>query len=160
MTKQQSKTRTGRLVDRKHVDTLIRNYKLNRWVHNTKRLGKPDALSAWFSLETLKEFLELAEQQQADGLKVYYGVYPADYSEKPEYRGRQTVVFVATKEKTNAAGATVNKDIYYLNGSEAQILAFNEASLCPPNCSPDGNGIDTDGIGITIFENEGTMHVI
>jgi hypothetical protein len=160
MTAQKTKALTGRLVNRKHVDTLIRNYKHNRWLQNTERLGKPDSLSAWFSLETLKEFLALAEDQQADGLKVYYGVYPSDYPEKPEYGGRQTVVFVATKEKTNAAGAVVNKDIYYFDGREPQILAFNSAGLCPPACGEEGNGIDTDGIGITIFENNGRMHVL
>ena len=51
----QKKTlKAGKLVDTGHVNTLIRNYKRERWVHNSKRIGKEDSLSVWYSIEELE----------------------------------------------------------------------------------------------------------
>src|SRR4051812_16413620 len=113
MIAQKTKRLGGRLVDRGHVADLIHNYKQTRWQANSERLGKADSLSASFDLDALSDFLELARKQEADGIKVYFGAYPDFFSENPEYSGRQTVVLVATREKLNAAGKIVNKDIYY-----------------------------------------------
>lgn len=49
---------TGKFVDTAHVDTIIRNYKKERWVHNSQRLGKDDSLSVWYSVEELETFLK------------------------------------------------------------------------------------------------------
>ena len=48
--------KVGKLVDTEHVETLIRNYKQERWAHNSKRIGKEDSLSVWFSVSELEEF--------------------------------------------------------------------------------------------------------
>ncbi|MBL0134910.1 MAG: hypothetical protein IPP79_13430 [Chitinophagaceae bacterium] len=45
-----TKSRTvGKFVDSKHTDNVIRNYKQERWVQNSKHIGKEDSLSAWYS---------------------------------------------------------------------------------------------------------------
>jgi hypothetical protein len=35
----------GKYVDTKHVDSAIKTYKKERWIHNSKRIGKEDSLS-------------------------------------------------------------------------------------------------------------------
>jgi hypothetical protein len=152
----------GQLVGKEHVDDLIRNYKKERWVHNSNRLGKADSLSAWFSLESLKGFLEVAREENADGIKIYFGAYPENFEKKPEYSGRQTVVLVATKEKHTSEGKTINKDIYRHKDGKTDILAFNFSALCPPNCgsNEDQGGMDLETIGITIFENNAGLNIV
>jgi hypothetical protein len=135
----------GKLVNTEHVNTVIRNYKKERWVHNSKRLGKEDSLSVWYSVEELEAFLAKAREHGGDGIRIYFGAYDQEHAPQPLYAGRQTVVLVATKHKETADGAT-NKDIY-INSEQGQtILAYNVGGLCPPFCSG-GNKI-----GITIVD--------
>ncbi len=155
----------GKLVGTQHVDTLIRHYKKERWIQNSERLGKPDSLSVWYGLEELSCFLELARENHADGIKMYFGTYPPDYAEVPEFQGRQTVVFVATKETKTNNGLS-NKDIYLNRGGKMEILAFNFGCICPPFCkskihsSANGEfGIELEKIGISIIE-EGERLII
>ncbi len=139
----------GRLVDTRHVDTLISTYKKNRWLDNSQKIGKPDSLSTWYGLSELQDFLDLAKENQADGIKIYFGEYPADYPVTPEFQNRQTVVLVATKKSKNEYGV-VNKEIYSNRTGKPEILAFNSGDICPPWC---GNGLPpyTDSIlGIDI----------
>ena len=49
--------KVGRFVNTKHVDSLLKTYKKERWIHNSNRIGKADSLSVWYSVEELKEFL-------------------------------------------------------------------------------------------------------
>jgi hypothetical protein len=139
--------RVGKLVDTNHVDTVVKNYKQERWVHNSKRLGKEDSLSVWYSIEELEEFLSLAKAHGGDGVRLYFGAYSKDHAPKELYKGRQTVVFVATKQKDTEHGTT-NKDIYINTGNGNSILAYNIGKLCPPFCSEIGE----DDIGITIVD--------
>ena len=145
----QKKTlKVGKLVNTDHVNSVIRNYKQERWVHNSKRLGKEDSLSAWFSVEELEEFLEEAKAHGGDGIRLYFGAYDKSYEEQPLYAGRQTIVLVATRQKETEHGE-VNKDIYIQAEKGNTILAYNSAQLCPPLCS---NSDDFGGIGITIVD--------
>lgn len=166
ITKEKAKKQAGSLVDSNHVDQLIGQYKKERWVHNTQKLGKADSLSTWYGLEELQAFLDLAKANQADGIKMYYGVYPENFAPVPEFQGRQTVVLVATREKTTEQGIT-NKDIYVQKEGRTEILAFNVGQLCPPWCgtglSPDGDGtfgIDMEKIGISIVDDGNEIIVI
>lgn len=150
--------KVGRYVDTNHVDTLIRNYKRERWVHNTERIGKEDSLSAWYSVEELEEFLQKIKSNGGDGVRMYFGVYPENYDKKPEYSSRQTIVMVATRSKETEEGIA-NKDLYVNPG---QILAYNMSAICPPTCnsggtskpsSPDsGSADDWGGIGVTLVD--------
>jgi hypothetical protein len=139
--------KAGKLVNTEHVNTVIRNYKQERWIHNSKRLGKEDSLSVWYSLEELEEFLAKAKDHGGDGIKLYFGAYDQEHASQPLYAGRQTIVLVATKEKETANG-TVNKDIYINTKKGTSILAYNAGKLCPPFCTLD----DDSGIGITIVD--------
>lgn len=139
--------KAGKLVDTKHVDSVIRNYKQERWVHNSKRIGKEDSLSVWYSLEELEAFLAKAKDHGSDGIKIYFGAYDKKVAPEPMYEGRQTVVLVATKEKETETGV-INKDVYINTGNGNSILAFNAGRICPPMC---GHGVDTE-IGITIID--------
>ena len=125
----------GKYVDTKHVDSAIKTYKKERWIHNSKRIGKEDSLSAWYSVEELEGFIDTIKQHGADGIKFYFGAYPADYSEKPEYAGLQTIVLVATKSKETENG-TKHKDVYVTKDGSTTILGYNFSHICPPLCSP------------------------
>ncbi len=145
LTIEKKSLRVGKFVDTNHVDTVIKNYKKERWVHNSKRLGKEDSLSVWYSVEELEDFLEKAKVHGADGIKIYFGAYDKEHAPKPLYAGRQTVVLVATKQKETEAGVA-NKDVYINTDKGHTILAYNVGTICPPFCN--GN----DGIGITILD--------
>src|ERR1700730_1462565 len=124
----------GKYVDTKHVDSAIKTYKKERWVHNSKRIGKEDSLSAWYSVEELEGFIDTIKQHGANGIKFYFGAYPADYAEKPEYAGLQTIVLVATKSKETENG-TKHKDVYITKDGSTSILGYNFSHICPPLCS-------------------------
>jgi L-cysteine desulfidase len=127
----------GQFVNTAHVDKLITTYKKERWVQNSERLGKNDSLSTWYGLTELEEFLQKAKDFNADGIKIYYGVYPKNQEIALELQGRQTVLLVATKEKVTENG-TQNKDIYLKTSSGTNILAFNYGTICPPFCGTGG----------------------
>ena len=152
---QKKSLKVGRQVDTKHVDTVIKNYKQERWVHNSKRLGKEDSLSVWYSIEELEEFIALSKMHGADGIKLYFGAYDKEYEDQPLYAGRQTIALVATKHKISETGAS-NKDIYIQTEKGSTILSWNAGGLCPPFC---GRDKDFGEIGITILDkgNEGMV---
>jgi len=146
---QKKSVRVGKLVNTDHVNTVIKNYKRDRWVHNSKRLGKEDSLSVWYSIEELEEFIAKSKDYGADGIKLYFGAYDKNFEEQPLYAGRQTIALVATKHNETGSGET-NKDIYIHTGKSSTILAWNAGSLCPPYCGTIGGGFDD--IGITIVD--------
>ena len=146
-----AKNRVGKFVDTSHVDSVIRNYKKERWVHNSERIGKEDSLSGWWSIEEMEDFIAEAKMHGADGLKFYFGAYGEDYKEEPLYAGRQTLVMVGTKEAQTAMGVK-NKDIYMQTENGTNILAYNKIKLCPPDCGPRPEGLDYDTLGITIVD--------
>lgn len=155
--------KVGKYVNTKHVDSVIRNYKHERWVHNSEHIGKEDSLSAWYSVEELEEFISSVKRHGGDGIKIYFGAYPKNFEEVPEYAGRQTLVLVATKRKESEEGET-DKDIYINTEEGCQILAYNMSRLCPPYCgggSGGGNGEDDwGGVGITIVDRKEKGFVI
>jgi len=133
------------------ADTLIREYKQKRWVTNSERIGKPDSLSAWYSIEEIENFIALAKSHGGDGVKFYYGAFPEDYSHNPEYANRQTLVMVGTKSKLTNMGGIANKDIYHSNNRKLKILSGGVPSLCPPYCNPPSEGGMGD-LGIAVID--------
>jgi hypothetical protein len=81
---------------------------------------------------------------------MFFGVYGQDY-EVAEYRGRQTMVMVATKQRTTAEGIE-NKNVYTQTSNGTSILAYNRGTICPPYCGKPGQESDFDELGITIVE--------
>lgn len=145
-----SKTRkAGKFVNTEHTDTIIRNYKQERWVNNSKHIGKEDSLSVWYSAEELEQFLERIKLHGADGVRFYFGAYGKEYTGNPLYAGRQTLVMVATQAKETEKGI-VDKDVYINKGVNSSILAYNHGNLCPPFCTKPA--FDNDDLGITIVD--------
>ena len=143
--------KVGKYVNTAHVDNVIRNYKQERWVQNSERIGKEDSLSAWWSVEELEEFIEHAKTHGADGVKFYFGAYDKEHAPRPEYADRQTLVMVATKQKENADGTTKNKDIYIATEKGSNILAYNMGRLCPPFCGQEED-MGFPEVGVTIVD--------
>ena len=143
--------KVGKYVNTAHVDNVIRNYKQERWVQNSERIGKEDSLSAWWSVEELEEFIEHAKTHGADGVKFYFGAYDQEHAPRPEYADRQTLVMVATKQKENADGSTKNKDIYIATEKGSNILAYNMGRLCPPFCGQEED-MGFPEVGVTIVD--------
>ena len=151
--------RAGKLVNTEHVNRVISNYKKERWVNNSKHIGKEDSLSVWYSVEELEEFLAKVKDHGGDGIKMYFGAYDKEHAPRELYKDRQTVVLVATKAKDTENGE-VNKDLYINNEKGNTILAYNVGNLCPPFCQT-SNGDDFGGIGVTIVDkgNDGLVIV-
>jgi hypothetical protein len=149
--------KVGKYVDTDFVDAFIRNYKQERWIHNSKRLGKEDSLSCWYSVEELEEFIATIKQHGADGIRLYFGAYPNETDRTKGKDGRQSMVLVATRSKHELGGVS-HKDVYLSDDGKANILAYNMANYCPPFCGPAG-GIGSS-IGVTILENPDGLSVI
>lgn len=147
---QKKSLKVGKQVGNAHVDNTIRNYKQERWVHNSQRLGKEDSLSVWYSIEELEEFMAMSKEHGADGVRLYFAAYDKDYKEQPLFAGRQTIVLVATKNKDGETGQANNKDLYIQTEKGSKVLAYNFGAICPPFC-PREDG----GLGITIFDKAG-----
>ena len=156
--------KAGQLVNSKHVDSLLSNYKKERWLQNSNHIGKADSLSVWYSLDQLQEFLDTAKATGADGIKMYFGVYDAATASEEIYEDRQTIVLVATKAKELDNGLIVDKNVYTDNGSKPEIVAFNVGRLCPPTCAGGGTGtgtgFDLENPGILIDTSDKGMIVI
>lgn len=143
--------KAGQLVNTQHTDSLISNYKKERWVHNSQRIGKEDSLSIWYSLEELQAFLDKAKASGADGIRMFFGVYDKQTAKEEVYEDRQTIVLVATQARDTAEGV-VDKNIYISTETGSSILAFNVGRPCPPLCRPGILGDDGGDIGITIID--------
>ncbi|HEY2348445.1 MAG TPA: hypothetical protein VGH64_05495 [Puia sp.] len=130
------------------AETFIREYKQKRWVQNSERIGKPDSLSAWYSVEELENFLALTKSNGGDGIRFFYGAFPENYTAKAEYAGRQTLVMVATKSRITEDGNLTDKNIYRKNNGRVEILSGNLPKGCPPFCPPPDGGMGDFGITI------------
>lgn len=150
-TQEKISVKVGRYVNTEYVDVVLREYKKTRWTQNSERIGKPDSLSVWFSLEDIEEFLTNAKAHGGDGIKFYFAAYPDEFAPKPEYAGRQSIVMVATKSRQTELGNMANKDLYITRQGKSTIMAFNKGGLCPPGCSGSNEGGMGD-LGITIID--------
>jgi hypothetical protein len=81
--------------------------------------------------------METVKQRGGNGVRLYFGAYPVDHAEQPEYAGRQTIVLVATKTREEE-GKLVHKQVYTNDGGKAKILAYNNGTMCPPFCPTPG----------------------
>jgi hypothetical protein len=142
--------KAGKDVQTAEMDTLIREYKQKRWVANSEKIGKPDSLSAWYSIEEMENFIALAKSNGGDGIRFYYGAYPENHKSEPEYAERQTLVKVATRSRTTASGNTVNKDLFLTQNGQLKILSGLLPKPCPPVCAPSEGGMGD--LGITLVD--------
>ena len=156
-TKSLKVAKVGKYVDTDHVNTLIRNYKQERWRQNSEAIGKEDTLSVRYTLEELEEFIAKAKRSGANGIRLHFGVYPENYGPNPLFSKQQTVVFVATKNTEMEDGGYTEKNVYVQTQGRADILAYNYGSMCPVWCPGTkkpltGDDDDFGGLGITIVD--------
>jgi hypothetical protein len=142
--------KVGKYVGNEHVNTVIRNYKKERWVQNSQRLGKPDSLSLWYSVEELEQFLSDIKSQNGDGVRMYFAVYPNETESTKGKDGRQSIVMVATRSKEEENGDLTHKDMYITENGKPVVMAYNMSNYCPPLCA---GGLGS-GLGVTIVMNE------
>jgi hypothetical protein len=143
ITTEKKSLQTGKYVDTQYVDTMIRTYKKERWIHNSEHIGKEDSLTAWVNLEELEEFVANIKTRGGNGIRICFGAHPEEF-ENNDLAGRQTVVMVATRGTDSQA----NKDMYVSTDGKANILAYGWFPVCPPLC---GGGFTTPGT--TIIDN-------
>jgi hypothetical protein len=132
------------------AETCIREYKQKRWVQNSERIGKPDSLSASYTVEELENFLAEVKSHKGDGVRFYYGAFPEDYSIQPEYAGRQMLVMVGTKSRIMDNGCVTEKNIFTHKNRRVEILSSGNPKYCPPICPPPDGGMGD--LGITIVD--------
>ena len=130
------------------AENFIREYKQKRWVQNSERMGKPDSLSGWYSIEELENFIDQAKSHGGNGVRFFYGAFPENYTAQPEYAGRQTFVMVATKSRVIEDGCVTDKNIYTTINGRVEILSGGIPRPCPPACPPPDGGMGDFGITI------------
>ncbi|HTI08234.1 MAG TPA: hypothetical protein VL832_06745 [Puia sp.] len=144
----------GKYVNRQEVDTFIRAYKQETWVHNTERIGKEDAKSSWYTVDELEGFLAKVKQQGGNGVRMHFGIYPEGYGNNPELAGRQAIVLVGTRSSDGTV--TTSKELYIGNGKETKILAFVGDYPCPAYCpfpyTPPTTGSAQTAVGTTLVD--------
>jgi len=59
ITKEKKAVRVGKYVNTEFVDTVLREYKKERWAHNSERIGKADSLSEGNSAKDFRGFLTI-----------------------------------------------------------------------------------------------------
>lgn len=85
---------------------LNQNFVKTRTKVIDEAIGKKDAISSWFSLEDLKEYIAYVESDgkakgiTVDGLRIYFGAY-AKNDNNPNKSNLSTVFFVPTEAKKN-----------------------------------------------------------
>lgn len=101
-----------------------RSKELNKIVE--RETGKPndkDAISTWFSLDEIKEYIAFVEKErpEANGLRIYFGAY-SKHPNKPEKKLLSTVFLVPTQakigslQKDGAAATASSSDIEDIDG--------------------------------------------
>ena len=133
-------------VTKGQLDRLVNNYR--KKIKKVRKGGtvpqdhnpKNDTNSVWFSRAAVEELFKV---NNADGLRIYFGVHDTAIMPTP-YDDQLTVVLVAT-QKVNGA----NRDQMYLAEEENKTAleaeeeeglppgsGLNHAIICPPNECP------------------------
>jgi hypothetical protein len=141
--------KVGKYVDNAHVNTVIRNYKKERWAQNSQRLGKPDSLSVWYSVEELEAFIQDIKSHDGDGIRMYFAVYPNETEAVKGKDGRQSLVMVATRSKEENE-ELIHKDMYVTEKGNPVVLSYNMGNYCPPICQGGLGG----GLGVTLIADD------
>ena len=128
----------GKCVSKQEVDNLIRSYKQERWADNSERLGQPDSLSVWFSVEVLEEFLQTVKGNGGNGVRFHYGVFSAENAPEAALEGRQTLVMIGNRSADGTHNNT--KEVFAYNEGKPEIVAYVGTWPCPPYCGS-GSGL-------------------
>lgn len=127
-------------VSKAQLDKLILNYQRTvKKIRGDSDLASDydpnfDSNSVWF---TRKAVEELFNENDADGLRVYFGVHDSKIMDT-EYDGQLMVVLVATKY-IDGKNVDQLKDRDQEDENDGPIqggpgYGLNHGSVCPPNC--------------------------
>lgn len=115
-----------------------RSKELNKIVES--ETGKPndkDAISSWFSLGDLKEYIAYVEAEakakniSVDGLRVYFGAYSKN-DKKQDKKGLSTMFFVPTQNKLQSdEDAIVSSDITDIDGMNEGMQGYPPSAQYP-----------------------------
>jgi len=102
---------------------LNQNFVKTRGKAIDRTIGKKDAISAWFSIDELKEYIAFVEKEgkqkgiTVNGLRVYFGAYADTDIEIPK-KNMSTVFFVPTQANLGSGngGDGDNSDIGDIDG--------------------------------------------
>lgn len=140
----------GKFASKQEVDTLIRGYKQERWVANSEHLGKDDALSGWFTVEELEQYIETVKMHGGNGVRFHFGIFPEGYGGDPEFAGRQTFVMVGTRSKD--ATYHTSKELRVSDGNQMAPVAYFGAVPCPAFCGELGLLGEALSLGTALVE--------
>ncbi len=119
-------------INFKEAQELNQNFVKTRTKSIDIAIGKKDAISSWFSLEEIKNYISYVEEQaklkdlNVNGLRVYFGAY-SNSIKNVSKKGLATVFFVPTqaKIKSDIDGGDENSDII-------DIDALNDGQVGDP----------------------------
>ena len=89
----------GGFNSKSQVETFTENYRSERYVYNSRAIGKADSIGVACTVGTLKNFL--TENQNASFIRIYIGAYPNHYEHEPELSRMQNLVLVRMEEAAN-----------------------------------------------------------
>lgn len=130
-------------IRRTSTENLRRKFPDRPWIE--------DAASTWVSRKDLETLLN---NNNADGLRIYYGCHHASTNADPkqDYNGLHNLIFVATKDSADAQNPTSQTSVDQLGDfdEDAQLLTYDGAAgtdiaICPPVCPPPPPPPPTDG---------------
>ncbi|MBN9382887.1 MAG: hypothetical protein J0H74_19125 [Chitinophagaceae bacterium] len=150
---------SGKYVTTEHVDTLIRNYKKERWLQNSERIGKEDTLGLWLTTDELEEFIQTAKLHGANSIRVCFGVY-GEKGGRPGMEGKQTVALVAASGEGDDPRSMVFNDVYVERNGSSSLLAYN---VLYPETTPTGPVNNPPHItlgAMMVADKEKGLHVI
>ena len=94
-------------ISQKYANTLEEEFKDTRASVINKHLGYEDTREFWFSIDSLKKYIEYVEYESHKkghdklGMRIYFAAYPAN-SDTPD-PGYSTVFLVPTAQQKNSA---------------------------------------------------------
>ncbi|WP_457615986.1 hypothetical protein [Lutibacter sp.] len=114
-------------ISSKRAKELNQNFINTRSKAINKAINKDDAISSWFSLDEIKKYIAYIESEakaqgiSVNGLRVYFGAYPAKDIINPKNDNLSTVFFVPTTsniatQKSATAAAGGGSDVETIDG--------------------------------------------
>lgn len=122
-----------RTIRKTATENLKRKFPDRPWIE--------DATSAWVSRKDLEGLLNA---NNADGLRIYYGVHNTSTNSNPrnDFNGLHSLLFVATKDSADPQNPTTETSVDQLDDAgtgdeeptDYEGAAGTDVLLCPPIC--------------------------
>jgi hypothetical protein len=118
--------------------------RINRFLNSrhqamSANAGREDTRSIWYTLEHIKKIYEELQLQDADGMRVYFGVY----GDQEEYPGQTCLIMRPTHG--NANGESIDIKMETTSNFADRLDLYNKSKdmnlgrPCPPRCPNPGD---------------------